>query len=106
MDTSHLQPDAWPPQTHAMSVGSHHEHNTDSHSDHHDEQSSHDHHHFSEERRAPSVANPSRIGEPRGHRKLVLCFDGTGNKFGGDDSDSNILKIFRCLDRDCSDQCE
>ncbi|ORY56352.1 uncharacterized protein BCR38DRAFT_355945 [Pseudomassariella vexata] len=32
-------------------------------------------------------------------RKLVLCFDGTGNKFKGDDSDSNILKIFRCLDR-------
>ncbi|KAK8007604.1 hypothetical protein PG989_001594 [Apiospora arundinis] len=28
-------------------------------------------------------------------RKLVLCFDGTGNKFHGDDSDSNILKIFR-----------
>ncbi|KAI8964321.1 hypothetical protein F5Y11DRAFT_316727 [Daldinia sp. FL1419] len=33
-------------------------------------------------------------------RKLVLCFDGTGNKFRGDDSDSNILKIFRCLDRE------
>ena len=29
-----------------------------------------------------------------GHRKpskIVLCFDGTGNKFHGDDSDSNIL---------------
>lgn len=40
------------------------------------------------------------------HRKLVLCFDGTGNKFHGDDSDSNILKIFRMLDRTASDQCE
>lgn len=39
-------------------------------------------------------------------RKLVLCFDGTGNKFRGDDSDSNILKIFRCLDREANDQCE
>lgn len=39
------------------------------------------------------------------HRKLVLCFDGTGNKFHGDDSDSNILKIFRMLDRTASDQC-
>ncbi|KAJ4256755.1 hypothetical protein NW762_008851 [Fusarium torreyae] len=37
-------------------------------------------------------------------RKLVLCFDGTGNKFHGDDSDSNILKIFRMLDREASDQ--
>lgn len=40
------------------------------------------------------------------HRKLVLCFDGTGNKFHGDDSDSNILKIFRMLDRTSSDQCK
>ncbi|CAN8105491.1 unnamed protein product [Discula destructiva] len=38
------------------------------------------------------------------HRKLVLCFDGTGNKFHGDDSDSNILKIFRMLDRTAHDQ--
>ncbi|KFH43239.1 hypothetical protein ACRE_060460 [Hapsidospora chrysogenum ATCC 11550] len=40
----------------------------------------------------------------RGVRKLVLCFDGTGNKFHGDDSDSNILKIFRMLDRTADDQ--
>lgn len=40
----------------------------------------------------------------RGARKLVLCFDGTGNKFNGDDSDSNILKIFRMLDREAEDQ--
>lgn len=37
-------------------------------------------------------------------RKLILCFDGTGNKFHGDDSDSNILKIFRMLDRTADDQ--
>lgn len=42
----------------------------------------------------------------RGPRKIVLCFDGTGNKFHGDDSDSNILKIFRMLDRTASDQCK
>ncbi|KAI0473050.1 hypothetical protein GGR56DRAFT_667300 [Xylariaceae sp. FL0804] len=36
--------------------------------------------------------------------KLVLCFDGTGNKFRGDESDSNILKIFRCLDREAAGQ--
>lgn len=47
-------------------------------------------------------------GGPRNkhtHRKLILCFDGTGNKFHGDDSDSNILKIFRMLDRTANDQC-
>ncbi|OBR05590.1 Short chain dehydrogenase reductase family [Colletotrichum higginsianum IMI 349063] len=38
-------------------------------------------------------------------RKLILCFDGTGNKFRGDDSDSNILKIFRMLDSSSDDQC-
>ncbi|OHE95059.1 hypothetical protein CORC01_09583 [Colletotrichum orchidophilum] len=39
-----------------------------------------------------------------GRRKLILCFDGTGNKFRGDDSDSNILKIFRMLDSNADDQ--
>lgn len=28
-------------------------------------------------------------------KTFVLCFDGTGNKFAGDESDSNVLKIFR-----------
>jgi uncharacterized protein (DUF2235 family) len=35
----------------------------------------------------------------RDHKKFVLCFDGTGNKFSGTDADSNILKIYRMLDR-------
>lgn len=43
-------------------------------------------------------------GQSRQKHKLILCFDGTGNKFHGDDSDSNILKIFRMLDREASDQ--
>lgn len=37
--------------------------------------------------------------QKRGQRKFVLCFDGTGNKFSGTNSDSNILKIYRMLDR-------
>ena len=40
----------------------------------------------------------------RQRNKLVLCFDGTGNKFSGTDADSNILKIYRMLDRDGDDQ--
>lgn len=54
-----------------------------------------------------SVFDMNRGGERRRKpSKLVLCFDGTGNKFRGDDSDSNILKIFRMLDRTASDQCK
>lgn len=36
--------------------------------------------------------------------QAVLLFDGTGNKFSGEDSDSNILKILRMLDRNDSTQ--
>lgn len=39
----------------------------------------------------------ARLHRPK--RKFILCFDGTGNKFSGTDSDSNILKIYRMLDR-------
>ncbi|GAB1199701.1 hypothetical protein BDV37DRAFT_282946 [Aspergillus pseudonomiae] len=40
----------------------------------------------------------------RAPRQFVLCFDGTGNKFSGNESDSNVLKIFRMLDRSSGDQ--
>jgi uncharacterized protein (DUF2235 family) len=46
-------------------------------------------------------ATSSRTHEPK---KFVLCFDGTGNKFSGTDADSNILKIYRMLDRNGDDQ--
>ncbi|KAL4864674.1 hypothetical protein BDV12DRAFT_175879 [Aspergillus spectabilis] len=39
------------------------------------------------------------FGPARPTKQFVLCFDGTGNKFAGDESDSNVLKIFRMLDR-------
>lgn len=32
-------------------------------------------------------------------RRLVLCFDGTRNKFTGDETDTNIVKIYKMLDR-------
>ena len=44
------------------------------------------------------AANPF-YGPARPRKKFVLCFDGTGNKFSGTDADSNILKIYRMLDR-------
>ncbi|KAH7407997.1 sporulation associated protein [Cadophora sp. MPI-SDFR-AT-0126] len=36
---------------------------------------------------------------PSNQRRLVLCFDGTGNKFQGSPSDTNIVKLFQMLDR-------
>ncbi|OQD84885.1 hypothetical protein PENANT_c011G02787 [Penicillium antarcticum] len=37
-------------------------------------------------------------------KQFVLCFDGTGNKFAGDASDTNLVKIYRMLDRSQSHQ--
>lgn len=60
--------------------------------------------------RSPRAMSPwsnARVGPKeveRTPKKLILCFDGTGNKFHGDESDSNILKIFRMLDRSSGDQ--
>lgn len=66
------------------------------------------------------MAEPPQPSKPR--RKFILCFDGkrgtgcvyryirlranlgTGNKFSGTDADSNILKIYRLLDRNEDDQ--
>ncbi|PNY29132.1 oxidoreductase [Tolypocladium capitatum] len=53
---------------------------------------------------SPVTALSTSRDRSRGPRKLILCFDGTGNKFHGDESDSNILKIFRMLDRTAGDQ--
>ncbi|QIX01733.1 hypothetical protein AMS68_007250 [Peltaster fructicola] len=38
-------------------------------------------------------------------KALILCFDGTGNKFSGTAADSNIVKIFSLLDREDPLQC-
>ncbi|KAI9888687.1 MAG: hypothetical protein M1814_006543 [Vezdaea aestivalis] len=51
-----------------------------------------------------SRQGPEVYGPPRARKKFVLCFDGTGNKFQGNDGDSNILKIFRMLDRQTDKQ--
>ncbi|EEP75572.1 conserved hypothetical protein [Uncinocarpus reesii 1704] len=34
-----------------------------------------------------------------GGRRLVLCFDGTGNRYKGNESDTNVVKIYEMLDR-------
>ena len=45
------------------------------------------------------MAGAPIYGPTQAKKTFVLCFDGTGNKFSGTASDSNILKIFRMLDR-------
>src|SRR3954447_25307165 len=52
----------------------------------------------SQERAGHSAVNTERHPH-RQRKKFILCFDGTGNKFSGTDADSNILKIYRMLDR-------
>ena len=41
----------------------------------------------------------STTADPPKRDSFVLCFDGTGNSFTGTEQDSNVLKIFRLLDR-------
>ena len=42
--------------------------------------------------------------EPRVPAKLILCFDGTGNKFSGNESDTNIVKLYQKFDREAPNQ--
>lgn len=56
----------------------------------------------SQQDRMESAAPIQRRSHNR--KQFVLCFDGTGNKFSGTDADSNILKIYRMLDRNGDDQ--
>ena len=36
--------------------------------------------------------------------KLILCFDGTGDKFTGTPEDTNIVKLYQKFDREAADQ--
>lgn len=46
---------------------------------------------------ASKVAKAAATG---GKGRLVLCFDGTGNDFAGDTSDTNIVKLYKMFKRD------
>lgn len=49
----------------------------------------------------PYVESPLASPAPgKQVRKLVLCFDGTGNTFQGNTSDTNVVKIYDKLNRD------
>ena len=39
-----------------------------------------------------------------GLKKIILCFDGTGNRFQANESDTNVVKIYEMLNRSDKDQ--
>ncbi|KUJ12983.1 uncharacterized protein LY89DRAFT_709465 [Mollisia scopiformis] len=47
---------------------------------------------------------PQRGPTKRTEKRLVLCFDGTSNRFKGNETDTNIVKIYEMLDRNIPDQ--
>lgn len=50
------------------------------------------------------AATQAPAGPQKEVKKLVLCFDGTGNSFQGNTGDTNIVKIYDKLDRDDDNQ--
>lgn len=42
---------------------------------------------------------PNKVPE-----KLILCFDGTGNEYSADTSDTNVVKLYQKFDRQVPDQ--
>ncbi|KAK3373088.1 hypothetical protein B0T24DRAFT_719834 [Lasiosphaeria ovina] len=45
------------------------------------------------------VPGPDKTVQPSAPKKLILCFDGTGNTFSGSNADTNVVKILNKLDR-------
>jgi len=52
----------------------------------------------------PSPGTYAQPQMPLKPRRLVLCFDGTSNKYNGNQKDTNIVKIYQMLNRDTNDQ--
>lgn len=50
-------------------------------------------------------AGPSTAGDQAPEpKKLILCFDGTGNEFSGSNADTNVVKLLHKLDRNDPNQ--
>ena len=52
----------------------------------------------------PNGVSHSEEGNARTPSKLILCFDGTGNKYQGKPSDTNIVKLYQKFDREAPHQ--
>ncbi|KAJ3533034.1 hypothetical protein NM208_g8163 [Fusarium decemcellulare] len=46
----------------------------------------------------------ARMIDPNEKKKIILCFDGTGNTFQGKNEDTNVVKILQKLDRNHPNQ--
>ena len=44
------------------------------------------------------------IKKQKEHGKLICCFDGTGNEYSGDTSDTNVVKLYQKFDRNAPKQ--
>ena len=42
--------------------------------------------------------------EKEGQAKVILCFDGTGNQYSGDTSDTNVVKLYQKFNRNTPNQ--
>lgn len=51
-----------------------------------------------------SAAPPAAEVQAPEPKKLVLCFDGTGNEFSGSNADTNVVKLLHKLDRNDPNQ--
>ncbi|KAH6886176.1 hypothetical protein B0T10DRAFT_607904 [Thelonectria olida] len=51
----------------------------------------------------PHAVGTSSV-DPDEFKKIILCFDGTGNTFTGSNADTNVVKILRKLDRNHPNQ--
>ena len=55
----------------------------------------------------PMSSSSETVGasfQTREPKKLILCFDGTGNTFSGSNADTNVVKILNKLDRNDPNQ--
>ena len=50
------------------------------------------------------VVERTQHEEHEEHGKLIVCFDGTGNQYSGNTSDTNIVKLYQKLDREALNQ--
>ena len=52
----------------------------------------------------PTVNGVSEDMSNKVPEKLILCFDGTGNQYSANTSDTNIVKLYQKFDRQTQDQ--
>ncbi|KAF4944381.1 hypothetical protein FSARC_14688 [Fusarium sarcochroum] len=50
------------------------------------------------------MPHAEQLVDPAEPKKLILCFDGTGNTFSGSNADTNVVKILRKMDRNHPNQ--